>query len=111
LAERTTSRARPAPNAEFAVGLMRAFGGAIIFAFPLLMTMEMWQLGFAMDRLRLLVFLVLNFGVLVGLSYFVGFEKALGFWDILMDALAAYGVGVIASAAGCGSGDLRHSRA
>jgi putative integral membrane protein (TIGR02587 family) len=78
---------------------MRAFGGAIIFAFPLLMTMEMWQLGFSMDRWRLFLFLILNFGVLVGLSYFAGFEKALGFWDILMDAFAAYGVGVIASAA------------
>ncbi|CAN7555305.1 DUF2391 family protein [Phenylobacterium sp. LjRoot225] len=34
-------------------GLARAVAGALIFSFPLLMTMEMWQLGFYMDRLRL----------------------------------------------------------
>ncbi len=34
---------------DYAVDLLRAFGGAIIFAFPLLMTMEMWSRGFTMD--------------------------------------------------------------
>ena len=40
------------------VGLARAFAGAIIFALSLLMTMEMWWLGFYMDRLRFAFFLL-----------------------------------------------------
>jgi putative integral membrane protein (TIGR02587 family) len=39
---------RHKPAREFGIGLARAFGGAVFFALPLFMTMEMWQLGFYM---------------------------------------------------------------
>jgi len=84
---------------QYAIGLARAFAGAIIFAVPLLMTMEMWSLGFSMGRGRLLLFLAVNFAILVGLSYFAGFEKTFSWREDVMDALAAFGVGVITSAA------------
>lgn len=83
---------------RYAVGLARAFGGAIIFGVPLLMTMEMWWLGFAMERGRLLLLMGFNVAVLVGLSYFSGFEKTFSLKEDTMDALAAFGVGVITSA-------------
>ena len=60
---------------RYAIGLARAFGGAIIFGLPLLMTMEMWSLGFAMGRGRLLLLVAFTLVLLVGLSYFSGFEK------------------------------------
>ena len=85
-------------NRDYAIGLARAVGGAIIFSLPLLMTMEMWFLGFYMDRTRLLLFLILNFGILVMLSRFVGFEPTSGLLDDILDAFAAYGVAVITSA-------------
>jgi putative integral membrane protein (TIGR02587 family) len=85
-------------NKAYAVGLARAFGGAVIFAFPLMMTMEMWSLGVSMGRARLLIFIAINFAILVGLSYFAGFEKTFSWKEDLMDALAAFGVGVLASA-------------
>jgi putative integral membrane protein (TIGR02587 family) len=84
-------------NNAYAVGLARAFGGAVIFAFPLMMTMEMWSLGVSIGRARLLVFIAINFAILVGLSYFAGFEKTFSWKEDLMDALAAFGVGVLAS--------------
>ncbi len=59
---------------RFALGLVRAFGGAILFSFPMLMTMEMWWLGFYMDPLRLALFILLAIPLLVGLSYYAGFE-------------------------------------
>ena len=68
-------RADSKRNKAYAIGLARAFGGAVIFAIPLLMTMEMWSLGFTMGRGRLLLFMTINFAILVGLSYFAGFEK------------------------------------
>lgn len=95
----TDSARRASANRDYAVGLMRAFGGAILFAFPLLMTMEMWWLGFYIDTARLLLFLLLNGAVLVGLAYFAGFEKTDDLLDSAMDAFAAYAVGVLASTA------------
>lgn len=41
-------------NRRFALGLVRAFGGGILFAFPMLMTMEMWWLGFSISSLMLI---------------------------------------------------------
>ncbi len=85
-------------NREYALGLARAFGGAIIFGLPLLMTMEMWLLGVAAHPARLCLFLVANFVVLVGLSRFGGFEQTLTVVEDVLDALAASGVGVLSSA-------------
>jgi putative integral membrane protein (TIGR02587 family) len=90
---------RASANRDYAIGLARATGGAIIFSLPLLMTMEMWFLGFYIDRLRLLLFLILNFAMLVVLSRFVGFERTSTVGDDILDALAAYGVAVLVSAA------------
>ena len=85
-------------NRAYAVGLARAFGGAIIFGIPLLMTMEMWFLGFYLERGRLLLFLLLNFFMLVGLSRFGGFERTSTLSEDVLDAFAAFAVGVTASA-------------
>lgn len=83
---------------RFLIGLARAFGGALIFAIPLLMTMEMWWLGFHMDRLRLVLLLLVNFPLLVGLSHYSGFEPTFDWKDDALDACVAYGVGLVMSA-------------
>src|SRR5687768_5510729 len=84
-------------NRRFALGLVRAFGGAMLFAFPMLMTMEMWWLGFYIDPLRLALFILINIPLLVGLSYYAGFEETFELIDDVVDAFAAYAVGVVAS--------------
>jgi putative integral membrane protein (TIGR02587 family) len=94
----TRARDRRAANRHFAIGLARAFGGAIIFGLPLLMTMEMWWLGFYMDRGRLILLLVVFLPILVGLSYFTGFEKTSALLDDVIDAFVAYAVGFLAAA-------------
>jgi putative integral membrane protein (TIGR02587 family) len=96
--DRAQESSLPETNRDYAMGLARAFGGAVLFAIPLLMTMEMWWLGFSMGRGRLLLFMTVNFAVLIGLSYFAGFEKTFSWKEDVMDALAAYGVGVVTSA-------------
>ena len=90
---------RTVSSSEYAVDLARGLGGALLFAFPLLMTMEMWWLGFYMDRARLLLFLILNFLLLVGLGWFVGFKRSGRIREMLLEAMAAYGIGIIAAAA------------
>src|SRR5215207_362940 len=81
---------------SFAVDLAHDFGGAALFSFPLLMTMEMWWLGFYMDRYRLALFLALAFILVMGLSYFEGGEET--FKIEVLDALVACAVGYIVAA-------------
>lgn len=82
----------------FAVGLARAFGGAVFFSLPLLMTMEMWWLGFYMDRFRLALFMVLMLPLLIGLDYYSGFRETSSWGEDIVDGLVGYGVGFIAAA-------------
>lgn len=86
---------RPGPNWGYVKGLGRVFAGAILFGLPLLMTMEMWWLGFYLDRPHLIQFVFVNFLVLVGLARVSGFEPATGWTDDVMDAFSAYGVAAI----------------
>jgi len=85
-------------NRAFLTGLARAFGGAVVFSLPMLMTMEMWALGFYIEPLRLALLLTLVLPLLVGLSHFVGFEDTFDWKDDVVDAFVAYAVGFIAAA-------------
>jgi putative integral membrane protein (TIGR02587 family) len=85
-------------NRQYAVALARGFAGAVLFAVPLLMTMEMWWLGFYMDPVRLFLFMLVTFMVLVVLSYFGGFRENPCWSDDVKDALSAIAVGSLASA-------------
>ncbi len=80
---------------RFAIAMARAFGGAIFFALPLLMTMEMWWLGFYMDRLRLALFLIALIPLLIGLAHFAGFEHTETWRDDVRDAFVALFVGFV----------------
>ncbi len=64
----------------------------------MLMTMEMWFLGFYMERERLLLLLLLNVPLLFGLSHRIGFERTASWREAARDAVIAYGMGVAASA-------------
>tara|TARA_R100000365_G_scaffold2743_1_gene8559 strand:+ start:2244 stop:3086 length:843 start_codon:yes stop_codon:yes gene_type:complete len=83
----------------FPIGLLRGAGGALIFALPMLMTMEMWQLGMTLDRWRLLVLLVVGFHFLMRLSREIGFESTRDWRQDLRDVTIAYGIGIVTSSA------------
>lgn len=83
---------------RYAVDLGRAFGGALVFGVPGLMTMEMWHLGFYQDGWRLALFIALLIPLLTGLSYFEGFEDTFSSKDDILDTFAAIAVGFIAGA-------------
>ena len=83
---------------ELAIGLGRACAGALIFALPMLMTMEMWSLGFTMDRLRLALLIVAAVPLLVGLSFWAGLEATFSIQEDVRDAFVAMAIGAAASA-------------
>lgn len=82
---------------HFSTALGRAIVGAIFFAIPLLMTMEMWELGFHMDRLRLLVFLGVGVCLIFGLAYYAGFREARGLINNTIDTFSAIAMGFLVS--------------
>lgn len=88
---------QPAAEETYSRGLARASAGALIFSFPLLMTMEMWAFGIHMDRVRLALFLLVTLAVVFGLSRFAGFRDTTDVADDALDALAAVLVGYVIS--------------
>ena len=76
---------------SFGIDLLHDFGGAILFSVPLLMTMEMWWLGFYMDRWKLALFLAVALVLVLGLSYLEGREEMLKIEAL--DAFVACAVG------------------
>lgn len=86
------------PGAQFWKGLGRACAGAVIFSIPMLMTMELWWLGFALERANLLVLALVSVPVLWGMNYFIGFQATFCWQDDLRDTFVALAVGGGASA-------------
>lgn len=84
---------------KFLTGLARGTAGALLFALPMLMTMEMWFLGLYINPWRLLLLCVLNIPLLFLLARRIGFENIHSWGQALRDAITAYGLGIIVSAA------------
>ncbi len=63
-------------NRHFLTELGRAFGGAILFALPILMTMEMWWLGEGLEPWHLALLLSVNIPLLILFSYYIGFRDS-----------------------------------
>ncbi|MGL3605132.1 TIGR02587 family membrane protein [Rhizobium sp. G187] len=83
---------------RFVKGLARGLAGALLFSLPMLMTMEMWHLGFSVERARLLLLLLINLPLLLLLSHRIGFERTSGWAESARDAIVAYAMGILASA-------------
>jgi putative integral membrane protein (TIGR02587 family) len=98
-AQNTTASAKLTypSSTEFAVDAARAFAGALIFAMPMMMTMEMWWLGFYMEPLRLALLLVLMLPLLVRLSRYSGIRRTASVWDDVADALVAVAMAAVAA--------------
>lgn len=90
--------ARTAAEETYFTGLARAAAGALIFGFPLLMTMEMWAFGAHMGRWRLGLFVLVTATVTYGLSRFAGFRDDTTAFDDALDTAAALLVGFLVSA-------------
>ena len=75
----------------------RGVTGGILFSIPLLYTMEMWWRGFTADHHYLLVGVGVTLLLLLGYNRFAGIRKDSSWWDIAMDSVENYGLGIIVS--------------
>ncbi|TNM63079.1 TIGR02587 family membrane protein [Aliirhizobium smilacinae] len=96
--ESRIGREAPEGSRKFLVGIGRGAAGALLFGLPMLMTMELWQLGFYMERSRLLLLVLVNIPLLIALAHRVGFEKTYTLAQACRDAAIAYGLGIVMSA-------------
>lgn len=93
-------------------GMGRAFGGALVFTLPILMTMEMWDLGFIIEPYRLLLLVLASLPTLMFVSHYSGFETTWGWQDDVRDVAIAFGAALVVSVAVLvllGSIDTRHA--
>jgi len=96
---RSTSRLRSSHvHPDFFTGIARGLAGALLFALPMLMTMEMWELGLYANPMRLLLLCLLNIPLLIGLAYRIGFERMTTWTQTLRDAAIAFALGIVLSA-------------
>lgn len=79
----------------YARDLGRAFGGALLFGLPLLMTMEMWNYGLTLDGTRLAIFFLSALSLLFGLAHFAGFTPSRSLGLAALEVFAALAVGFI----------------
>lgn len=84
---------------RFFVGLARACAGALIFGLPMLMTMEMWEIGSYLDPWRMAALLLVAVPLLTGLSTISGFKPTETLRDDVADAFVAIAVAAAISAA------------
>ena len=100
MAARTQRARRPAAaelDRKFLRGMARALAGAIIFSLPMLMTMEMWWIGFYIGPWRLIILILIQIPLLTALSHISGFKETEGWLDDMLDAFAAIAVGAVAA--------------
>lgn len=78
-------------------GVGRALGGAILFTLPLMLTMEIWWLGYRIEPWRLLCILLVSFPVFIKISTVIGFTESRKLLDNVVDVFVAYAFGFLIS--------------
>lgn len=76
----------------------RGIAGGLLFSLPLLYTMEVWWAGFNSHPLRLLLYVIATFILLIGYNYFGGLRHDTGWADVLIDSVEEMGLGLLISA-------------
>lgn len=68
-----------------------------MFGLPLMMTMEMWWMGYYIEPLRLLALILISLPVLVCVSSVIGFRESRELLDNIIDVFVAYAFGFVIS--------------
>lgn len=97
--EHRQAQDRAGSDRDFFAGLGRAAAGALIFATPMLMTMELWWTGFYISPWRLIVLILATIPLLTGLSMVNGFKRTEALRDDAIDAFVAIVVATAVSTA------------
>src|SRR4051812_27980012 len=97
MSESPAGKNKAASAQEVLRSLARGLGGAILFALPLLMTMEMWWLGFYLSPSRVLLLMIVFFPILAALAHYIGFGHTATWGHAALHAVTAYGLATVSS--------------
>ena len=77
---------------------LRGIAGGVMFSLPLLYTMEVWWAGFTMHPLRLLLYVLATFTLLLGYNRYAGLRCDFTPLEVAVDSVEEMGIGMVISA-------------
>ncbi len=77
---------------------LRGIAGGVMFSLPLLYTMEVWWAGFTMHPLRLLLYVLATFTLLLGYNRYAGLRCDFTPLEVAVDSVEEMGIGIVISA-------------
>lgn len=73
--------------------------GGLIFALPLLFTMELWDSALTIDPCKLLLYVAFTMGLLFLYNRYAGLRRDASLWEVWIDSIEELGIGLILSTA------------
>lgn len=77
---------------------LRGIAGGVMFSLPLLYTMEVWEAGFTMHPLRLLLYVLATFTLLLGYNRYAGLRCDFTPLEVAVDSVEEMGIGIVVAA-------------
>lgn len=77
---------------------LRGIAGGLLFSLPLLYTMEVWWAGFTTHPLRLLIYILATFTLLLGYNRYSGLRRDASPAEVAIDSVEEMGLGLIIAA-------------
>lgn len=77
---------------------LRGIAGGLLFSLPLLYTMEVWWAGFTTHPLRLLIYVLATFTLLLGYNRYAGLRRSASPVEVAIDSVEEMGIGLVMSA-------------
>lgn len=77
---------------------LRGIAGGLLFSLPLLYTMEVWWAGFITHPLRLLIYILASFTLLLGYNRYCGLRCDATPVDVAIDSVEEMGLGIVIAA-------------
>lgn len=77
---------------------LRGITGGLLFSLPLLYTMEVWWAGFITHPLRLLIYILATFTLLLGYNRYSGLRRSASPLEVAIDSVEEMGLGLVIAA-------------
>lgn len=77
---------------------LRGIAGGLLFSLPLLYTMEVWWAGFTVHPLRLLIYILATFTLLLGYNRYCGLRCDATPVEVAIDSVEEMGLGLVIAA-------------
>lgn len=77
----------------------RGVVGGVMFSLPILYTMEVWWAGFSIEPLRMFLYVLATFSLLLGYNRYAGLRRDASQLEVVIDSVEELGLGIIVAAA------------